>query len=111
MRSGDIRGAVRAIPSDIKLTPFTEETANLLDEKRPSDREQSHTLEAAIIQVHEVELLSVSENEVLNATCSFLAGSSAGRNGSTPDHLKDLTSRSAARTRELPLSRSTRVCN
>src|SRR6267154_3688522 len=87
LQDGDIRGAVRCITSSDKLASLTDDTIAILKSKHPST-----PLDKRALPVLASRPLTASVEDIRCTIRSFAPGSAGGRDGSRPQHLKDLTS-------------------
>ncbi|ESN96682.1 hypothetical protein HELRODRAFT_163781 [Helobdella robusta] len=90
IEKGNIRNALQLLSSTDTVAPVTEETIGFLREKHlnaPSNRKECLTKEASS--------LTVNSQQVLHCLKSFPKGTSDGRDGLTPAHLRDVTSSKA----------------
>ncbi|ESO02915.1 hypothetical protein HELRODRAFT_174380 [Helobdella robusta] len=90
IEKGNIRNALQLLSSTDSVVPVTEETIGSLREKHPnapSNRKECLPKEASS--------LTVNSQQVLHCLKSFPKGTSGGRDGLTPVHLRDVTSSKA----------------
>merc|ERR1711978_106963 len=90
--AGDIRGAVRIVSSDDKLLECSEETFQKLQERHPAPHKDS-TLPPAPSK-DPIVPLDITAEDVKQAIKTFPRGSSGGRDGLTPQHVRDMTEES-----------------
>lgn len=88
----DIRGVVRIASSDDTLAEVNDENYTKLLNMDPAP---SRPLDMLDPVTDETPNFQTNENEVLKAISSFRNGSASGIDGLSPQHLKDLTSKSA----------------
>jgi hypothetical protein len=91
LEEGNIKAAVRLVCSEDKPAPNTAETLSALKKKHPPappDRRPGCSPDSP-----RFDALHISDTDLVSAVIrSFPAGSAGGPDGTTPQHLKDLTS-------------------
>ena len=86
LQEGDVRGAVRCLTSKETVASLADDTIGILKPKhppRPSDRRAPPSLSGPAIVV--------TGDDIKGAIRGFAPGSSGGRDGLKPQHLKDLS--------------------
>jgi hypothetical protein len=89
IEEGDVRGAVRLTASNDTLAAYDDDTVAALRQLHPS--RTTPTCDLPHPPVDNVPALKLSENDIVAAIKSFLAGSAGGLDGLRPQHLKDMT--------------------
>lgn len=93
LEEGDFRGAIRLASTEDTIAEDNDTTIAALRSKHPAAHPDSDLKMQALPA--SVDTLSVTEDAVMRAIHSFPKGSSGGRDGLLPQHLKDMTSKSA----------------
>lgn len=106
--NGEIRSAVRILSSDDTLAPNNAATFEELKAKHPPP---SRPLQFPAPPPENHEHFTTNEDLVLQGIMSFQCGSAAGIDGISPQHLKDLISKSAGDSGPRLLSSITDLCN
>lgn len=105
---GDVRGAIRVLSSESGIIYPSSTTYDALVDKHPSPSRPLHFPDPP---APDSPCLSVSDSMVLKAISHFPNGSASGIDGIRPQHLKDLTSKSAGDSGIRLLHSITRLCN
>ena len=97
LEEGDFKGAVRLASSDDVLAPMNAATYEALLERHPPPHPDSMIPSMEEVLQDRNFTMAVSEEEILQAICSFPRDSVGGPDGLRPQHLKDMVSEGSCR--------------